>query len=387
MDRNLWAEARAIAARRDPQAADDLAQELVVTALERGATVARTGAWLERVGRNAAIDRWRVERRREELAAEIPTPAVPVDPETALLARERRGLVRRALAALPRPQRRAALARFHAELPFDDIAARLGTPPVTARTRVHRALAALRVRLGSLRALFVLPGAQATALGLTLLAVEAPGIGPAPLASVDPLVPPAAPARHFARTRVIAAERVPAVEAPPARAPRPLPTQATPVDAIPSPQLFVFGNETIEGNNSGPEEEIVRIVLPVEQPSLIELRRHFVAEVAKTMEDSVELRRRSSPGPGGCRAGGRGTGRCTSRRRAATSSGVPAAITSPPRAPPSGPRSMTQSAVLMTSRLCSMTSTVLPASTSRASTASSLRTSSKCRPVVGSSSR
>ena len=41
-------------------------------------------------------------------------------------------------------------------------------------------------------------------------------------------------------------------------------------------------------------------------------------------------------------------------------SGVPHATTCPPSAPASGPRSMTQSAVLMTSRLCSMTTTVLP---------------------------
>ncbi len=53
---------------------------------------------------------------------------------------------------------------------------------------------------------------------------------------------------------------------------------------------------------------------------------------------------------------------------------------------PPGPCRSTQSAVLMTSRLCSMTITVLPWSTSRPSTPSSLRMSSKCRPVVGSSS-
>jgi hypothetical protein len=45
---------------------------------------------------------------------------------------------------------------------------------------------------------------------------------------------------------------------------------------------------------------------------------------------------------------------------AATSSGVPVATTVPPPAPPSGPMSMIQSAVLMTSRLCSMTTIVLP---------------------------
>ena len=55
-------------------------------------------------------------------------------------------------------------------------------------------------------------------------------------------------------------------------------------------------------------------------------------------------------------------------RIAATSSGVPAATIRPPASPPSGPRSMTQSAVLITSRLCSMTSTVLPASTKPCST-------------------
>ena len=66
--------------------------------------------------------------------------------------------------------------------------------------------------------------------------------------------------------------------------------------------------------------------------------------------------------------------------------GRPGATTAPPPAPPSGPRSITQSAVLMTSRLCSITITVLPVSTSRVSTPSSLRMSSKCSPVVGSSS-
>ena len=61
------------------------------------------------------------------------------------------------------------------------------------------------------------------------------------------------------------------------------------------------------------------------------------------------------------------------------------AMISPPPSPPSGPRSMTQSAVLMTSRLCSMTTMVLPSSRRRCSTSSSCATSWKCRPVVGSS--
>ncbi len=58
----------------------------------------------------------------------------------------------------------------------------------------------------------------------------------------------------------------------------------------------------------------------------------------------------------------------------------PLATTSPPPGPASGPRSMTQSAVLITSRLCSTTMTVLPRSARRLSTSSSLRMSSKCKP-------
>src|SRR2546426_898238 len=57
----------------------------------------------------------------------------------------------------------------------------------------------------------------------------------------------------------------------------------------------------------------------------------------------------------------------------------------PPPSPPSGPRSMIQSASAMTSRLCSITTTVLPASTRRCSTWISFSTSAMCRPTVGSS--
>src|SRR5215468_4377652 len=56
----------------------------------------------------------------------------------------------------------------------------------------------------------------------------------------------------------------------------------------------------------------------------------------------------------------------------ATSSGVPSATIVPPPAPPSGPRSITQSAHLTTSRLCSITTSVLPGARSLNNTSSSL---------------
>ena len=290
MDGKLWNETRAIAARHERDNAaegEDLAQNLAVAVLERGDAVRRPAAWLERVGRNAAIDRWRVEARRAELVPAIEPPAAPIDPEAALLGRERRGLVRRALAALPRPQRRAALARFHADLAYEEVGVRVGAPAITARTRVHRALASLRARLGALRAMFVFPGAQMTALGLVVMGAAAPGLTPARALSIDE-ISTAAPRTgcHFARTRVMAAASRPLAPAPDrAPTPRIVVSPGPPTDAPTPPQRLVFGEDLVEGSVVGPEGEIVRMMPPVQAPSLIEIRQHFVPEMLKTLED------------------------------------------------------------------------------------------------------
>ena len=54
--------------------------------------------------------------------------------------------------------------------------------------------------------------------------------------------------------------------------------------------------------------------------------------------------------------------------------------------PPSGPRSISQSASAITSRSCSITTTLWPPFTRRCSTWISFSTSAMCRPTVGSSS-
>ena len=287
MNWKLWSEAREIAGRHGRGDGDDLAQDLIVAALERGEAVENPGAWMERVGRNAAIDRWRVQRRRDELATEIDLPAPPTDPEAALLCRERRGLVRRALAALPRPQRRAALARFHADLPYEEVAARVGAPAITARTRVHRALASLRAQLGALRATFVFPGVQMSALGLVFVAAQAPRLAPTHRLLLDQAAlsaPKAGP--HFARTRVIAAASQVGPTVPQRTpAPRIVVSPSPTPDAPPPPQRMVFGEDLVEGSVLGPDGERVQMIPPLAEPSLIEIRRHFVPEMLKTLED------------------------------------------------------------------------------------------------------
>src|SRR6185312_12014265 len=277
MDGKLWTEARAIAARHDPAEREDLAQDLALSLLEQIEPPRNAGAWLERVGRNVAIDRWRVEGRRRELLRDAEPPAGAADPEAALLGRERRQLLRRAVAALPRPQRRAALARFHAGLSYDDAAQRLGTRAETARTRVHRALALLRARLASLRALFVMPGFQTAALGVAFLAAQAPATPAAQvIAGADPA--PFAFGRSRPAVRVMAAAATPA----PVRPVSPKPRR----DPAPEPvQTLTFDPDAVDGTVSRPEGILVQSEPPLAKPSLIELRRHFVPELLKTLED------------------------------------------------------------------------------------------------------
>jgi RNA polymerase sigma-70 factor (ECF subfamily) len=289
MDRKLWTEARAIAARRDPRAADDLAQDLACAMLQSGARAERPAAWLERVGRNAAIDRARVEQRRAELATEIAPPPAPTDPESELLARERRGLVRRALASLPRPQRRAALLRFHGELPFQTVAARLGTEEVTARTRVQRALASLRARLGSLRAFVFAPGAQAAVLAVTVVAVQLPAM-PSPLAmatsgDVTSVTRPrhARPVRHIAKAASAPATK-PAAKPQPAAEPQ-ADERKDDITTYSAVQRINFEDEMLLGDVEGPDGLIYRALPGVTHSSLIEIRQHFVPEMVKSLEE------------------------------------------------------------------------------------------------------
>ena len=285
MDRKLWAEARAIAARQDPERGEDLAQDLAVTLLERGGAARHAPAWLERVARNAAIDTWRVESRRGQLLPKLDAGTPSADPEATLIDRERRRLVRGAVAALPRPQRRAALARFHADLSSDEAAARAGVAPATARTRLHRALAALRGRLAALRALFYLPGVQVSALGMAFLGTQAPPARPVAVMAVDAAADRATATPHFARARVMVAQTaLPARHEKTGTTRRGSPAAAVEADAPPVQELS-FENDTVEGDLAGPESLFVRGLPEIDQPSLIELRRHFIPEMLETLED------------------------------------------------------------------------------------------------------
>ena len=105
-------------------------------------------AWLVMRAKTRAIDKLRSIRRREQ------TFAAPVDERVAAatatraddpgLAAEDRGLARGALDQLPGPQRRAIELAFLEGLTQSEIAAKLGEPLGTVKTRIRLGLERLR---------------------------------------------------------------------------------------------------------------------------------------------------------------------------------------------------------------------------------------------------
>jgi RNA polymerase sigma factor (sigma-70 family) len=128
-------------------AADDVAQEALLLALEKGPSRERLGEWLRAASRNVAMRFGRSARRRatrERRAAR--REAEPSAADAVMRVAEQSRLLS-AVMRLPGPQRTAIVLRFFEDLPPREIAARLDVPVETVRTRVKRGLAALRDEL------------------------------------------------------------------------------------------------------------------------------------------------------------------------------------------------------------------------------------------------
>lgn len=160
----------------DRQAAEEIAQDTFVLAWRHAARFdagqGNLAGWLLRIARNRAIDRLRAAARRPAviglagfgddpgapeggsgagqaglrvvgLAAGSPAP----DPEEHAAREWSRAVVRTALAAMPPAERQALELAYDEELSQTEIAARLGWPLGTVKSRTRRALAALRTAL------------------------------------------------------------------------------------------------------------------------------------------------------------------------------------------------------------------------------------------------
>ncbi|MCU0484345.1 MAG: sigma-70 family RNA polymerase sigma factor [Chloroflexi bacterium] len=160
----------------DRQAAEDVVQEVFLTLWNRAdrfdPALGSLPAWLLTIARNRAVDRLRAAGRRPRLVS-IPPAAgedepdaaalerlaaergilgwagsADADPEAALELAETGAALRRTLAALPETERTAILLAYHDGLTQSEIAARLGWPLGTVKTRTRRALSRLRDALG-----------------------------------------------------------------------------------------------------------------------------------------------------------------------------------------------------------------------------------------------
>ena len=102
-------------------------------------------SWLFTIVRSRAIDRVRASGAAKRTQAEDPIPVTPTkQPEELAELAQRRQLVREAMAALAPPQRAALELAYYEGLSHSEIAAQLGEPLGTVKTRIRQAMISLR---------------------------------------------------------------------------------------------------------------------------------------------------------------------------------------------------------------------------------------------------
>ena len=113
-------------------------------------------SWLVTLSRSRSIDRLRSRgsqaRRLEGLSREVEAEQAGVpfaDPLDAVLLAERQRRVRQGLATLPQEQRQALEIAYFEGLSHSEIAARLGAPLGTVKTRIRQGMIRLRDALES----------------------------------------------------------------------------------------------------------------------------------------------------------------------------------------------------------------------------------------------
>jgi RNA polymerase sigma-70 factor (ECF subfamily) len=100
----------------------------------------RFGAWLDRIVVNACRDRLRRRQTVRFVPLDVATPEAS-DPFAAVLASD---ALLRLIAALPLEERAIVVLHYWADLPLDEVAARLAIPVGTCKSRLHRALGRVR---------------------------------------------------------------------------------------------------------------------------------------------------------------------------------------------------------------------------------------------------
>jgi RNA polymerase sigma-70 factor (ECF subfamily) len=137
-----------------PAMAEDLTQEALLAVWRHAETFdsgrASVTTWALTIARNKQIDLLRGASRRHDVAsasAAADVPAGDPDPELSLHREQSGAIVRRAVQSLPRAQELVLCKAFGEDKSHREIAAELGVPLGTVKSRMRLALAHLRANL------------------------------------------------------------------------------------------------------------------------------------------------------------------------------------------------------------------------------------------------
>ncbi|MEX2138008.1 MAG: sigma-70 family RNA polymerase sigma factor [Pirellulales bacterium] len=160
-----WLRTVVIARLGEPQAADEVMQELALAVLRQSAPLAdrsKLAPWLYRLAATQALLYRRQHGRRRKLRDRYadrhrPTDesASDADPLAWLLADERRRLIRLALGRLTSRDAEILLLKYTEDWSYHELAAHLGISHSAVETRLHRARARLRCELAALEVIEV----------------------------------------------------------------------------------------------------------------------------------------------------------------------------------------------------------------------------------------
>jgi RNA polymerase sigma-70 factor (ECF subfamily) len=159
-EHDRWLRTIVLARTGEPQAVDEVMQEVALAAVRQQAPIAdatKVAPWLYRLAvRQSLMYRRRMgrKRRREQSYGEQYQPTEEdtrgYDPLSWLLAEERRSLVRTAIGRLPRKDAEILMLKYTEGWSYHDIAAHVGISHSAVESRLHRARAQLRRHLAAL---------------------------------------------------------------------------------------------------------------------------------------------------------------------------------------------------------------------------------------------
>jgi RNA polymerase sigma-70 factor (ECF subfamily) len=152
-----WLRTVALARVGEPAAADDVLQEVAMTAVQKGSQLrdrSRVAGWLYRLAVVAALQYRRRQGRRRTLLDRYATREPSLDgaarepnPLSWLLADEQKALVRQALGMLPPRDAEIMLLKYTEDWSYQQLAEHLGLSVSAVEARLHRARQKMRQAL------------------------------------------------------------------------------------------------------------------------------------------------------------------------------------------------------------------------------------------------